>query len=137
MVTDYFFVYSYFFQRRKKIIKNFWDMEIIGNIRKILFRHSIKKEHKLFEKQECHFRKNKEYSLVFLLHRAIRVSRVLRKKKRGKRKRSKAKNENLIGACRNWVSAWLTSWYYTLSDMMIQCFMSFSRDWRTDQSSNT
>ena len=34
MVTDYFFVYSYFFQRRKKIIKNFWDMEIIGNIRK-------------------------------------------------------------------------------------------------------
>ena len=37
MVTDYFFVYSYFFQRRKKIIKNFWDMEIIGNRRKKVF----------------------------------------------------------------------------------------------------
>ena len=42
-------------------------------------------------------------SLVFLLHLAIRVSRVSlqKEKKRGKRKRSKAKNENLIGACRN------------------------------------
>lgn len=48
-------------------------------------------------------------------------------------KKGKAKNESLIGACRNWVSAWLTSWYYTLSDMMIQCFMSFTRDWLTDQ----
>ena len=66
-------------------------MEIIGNIRKILFRHSIKKEHKLFEKQECHFRKNKEYSLVFLLHRAIRVSRVLRKKKKGGKKKKQSK----------------------------------------------
>jgi hypothetical protein len=37
MVTDYFFVYSYFFQWIKKIIKNFWDMEIIGNIRKFFF----------------------------------------------------------------------------------------------------
>ena len=38
MVTDYFFVYSYFFQCvRKKIEKNFWDMEIIGNRRKIPF----------------------------------------------------------------------------------------------------
>ena len=35
MVTDYFFVYSHFFQWIKKIIKNFWDMEIIGNIRKM------------------------------------------------------------------------------------------------------
>ena len=37
MVTDYFFVYSYFFQWIKKTIKNFWDMEIIGNIRKMYF----------------------------------------------------------------------------------------------------
>ena len=38
MVTDYFFVYSYFFQCvRKKIEKNFWDMEIIGNRRKRSF----------------------------------------------------------------------------------------------------
>ena len=37
MVTDYFFVYSYFFSVRKKIEKKFWDMEIIGNKRKILF----------------------------------------------------------------------------------------------------
>ena len=37
MVTDYFFVYSYFFQWIKKIIKNFWNMEIIGNIRKMTF----------------------------------------------------------------------------------------------------
>ena len=34
MVTDYFFVYSYFFQCEKKIEKIFWDMEIIGNRRK-------------------------------------------------------------------------------------------------------
>ena len=36
MVTDYFFVYSYFFQREEKNEKNFWDMEIIGNKRKII-----------------------------------------------------------------------------------------------------
>jgi hypothetical protein len=38
MVTDYFFVYSYFFQfwtMKFQIIKNFWDMEIIGNRRKM------------------------------------------------------------------------------------------------------
>ena len=35
MVTDYFFVYSYFFQCEEKKEKNFWDMEIIGNRRKI------------------------------------------------------------------------------------------------------
>ena len=34
MVTDYFFVYSSFFQCEEKIVKNFWDMEIIGNRRK-------------------------------------------------------------------------------------------------------
>ena len=37
MITDYFFVYSYFFQfwtMKFQIIKNFWDMEIIGNRRK-------------------------------------------------------------------------------------------------------
>ena len=34
MVPYYFFVYSYFFNEKKKIIKNFWVMEIIGNIRK-------------------------------------------------------------------------------------------------------
>ena len=38
MVTDYFFVYSFFFSSvRKKIEKNFWDMEIIGKRRKIFF----------------------------------------------------------------------------------------------------
>ena len=36
MVTDYFFVYSYFSSVRKKIVKNFWDMEIIGNRRKMV-----------------------------------------------------------------------------------------------------
>ena len=39
MVTDYFFVDSYFFQIRTmkiQIIKKFWDMEIIGNRRKTL-----------------------------------------------------------------------------------------------------
>ena len=35
MATDYFFVYSYFSRVRKKIEKNFWDMEMIGNRRKI------------------------------------------------------------------------------------------------------
>ena len=42
MVTDYFFVYSYFFQfwtMKIQKIKNFWDMEIIGNRRKIPFLH--------------------------------------------------------------------------------------------------
>ena len=37
MVTDYFFVYSYFFQCEEKNEKNFWDMEIIGNRRKMVF----------------------------------------------------------------------------------------------------
>ena len=40
MVTDYFFVDSYFFQIRTmkiQIIKKFWDMEIIGNRRKNIF----------------------------------------------------------------------------------------------------
>ena len=37
MVTDYFFVYSYFFQREEKNEKIFWDMEIIGNRRKMIF----------------------------------------------------------------------------------------------------
>ena len=34
MVTDYFFVYSFFSSVRKKIEKNFWDIEILGNRRK-------------------------------------------------------------------------------------------------------
>merc|ERR1712051_394728 len=37
MVTEHFFVYSYFFQCEEKNEKKFWDMEIIGNRRKITF----------------------------------------------------------------------------------------------------
>ena len=40
MVTDYFFVCSYFFQvctMKIRKIKNYWDMEIIGNRRKKVF----------------------------------------------------------------------------------------------------
>ena len=35
MVTDYFFVYSYFSSVRKIIEKKFWAMEIIGNRQKM------------------------------------------------------------------------------------------------------
>ena len=37
MVTDYFFIYSYFFQCEEKNEKKIWDMEIIGNRRKNKF----------------------------------------------------------------------------------------------------
>ena len=57
------------------------------------------------------------YSFFFLVHH----------KKRGEEEKA-TKNESLIGACRNRVSAWLTSWSFSLSD--IQCFMSL--DWQTD-----
>ena len=63
----------------------------------------------------CPYRKYVE--LFFLVHH----------KKRG-REEEATKNESLIGACRNRVSAWLTSWSFSLSD--IQCFMSL--DWQTD-----
>ena len=36
MVTDYFFDYPYFFQYEEKKEKIFWDMEIIGNRRKMI-----------------------------------------------------------------------------------------------------
>ena len=42
MVTDYFFVYSYFFlswTMKFQIIKNFWKIEKIGNRRKINISH--------------------------------------------------------------------------------------------------
>ena len=45
MVTDYFFVYSYFFQCEEKNEKNFWDMEIIGNRRKM---YETKPDKKVF-----------------------------------------------------------------------------------------
>ena len=42
MVTDYFFVYSYFFQCEEKKEKKFWETEIIGNRRKKLFNRSAR-----------------------------------------------------------------------------------------------
>ena len=57
MVTDYFFVYSYFSSVRKKNEKNFWDMEIIGNRQKryILrekWESNIKKENYCLQKRQ-------------------------------------------------------------------------------------
>ena len=68
MVTDYFFVYSYFSSVRKKNEKNFWDMGIIGNRRKIYIMskkeaktqqvYRIKKNlHKLQQLEDFRYRK--------------------------------------------------------------------------------